>query len=161
MPEWFLWLKSSLKKTTACSLPASSALAGCFTLWSWCFSPLSLLGCMFSFSRCRSGVLYLSDLGVPLLYLTPPMAVVTLHLFFNLKTFWWRGGGGEVVCVARHVGVLVPWQGIEPESPALEAWSLNHWTPREVPTFCILVIAFVFLYLDSVWNNSLRVWFVL
>ena len=30
-------------------------------------------------------------------------------------------------------GALVPWQGIEPVSPALEAWSLNHWTAREVP----------------------------
>ena len=26
-----------------------------------------------------------------------------------------------------------PWSGIEPMSPALEAWSLNHWTTREVP----------------------------
>ena len=28
-------------------------------------------------------------------------------------------------------GILVPQPGIEPA--ALEAWSLNHWTPREVP----------------------------
>ena len=28
---------------------------------------------------------------------------------------------------------LVPWPGIEPRPPALGAWSLNHWTIREVP----------------------------
>ena len=30
-------------------------------------------------------------------------------------------------------GTLVPQPGIELMSPALEAWSLNHWTAREVP----------------------------
>ena len=30
-------------------------------------------------------------------------------------------------------GILVPWPGIESMSLALEAWSLNHWTTREVP----------------------------
>ena len=29
--------------------------------------------------------------------------------------------------------ILVPWPGIEPMPPALGAWSLNHWTTREVP----------------------------
>ena len=28
---------------------------------------------------------------------------------------------------------LVPWPGIEPGSPALEAQSLKHWATREVP----------------------------
>ena len=28
---------------------------------------------------------------------------------------------------------LVPWPRIEPEVPALGAWSLSHWTVREVP----------------------------
>ena len=28
---------------------------------------------------------------------------------------------------------LVPWLGIEPRSPALGAWTLNHWTSEEVP----------------------------
>ena len=27
---------------------------------------------------------------------------------------------------------LVPWSGIEPGPPALGAWSLSHWTTREV-----------------------------
>ena len=30
-------------------------------------------------------------------------------------------------------GIIVSWQRIEPMFPALEAWSLNHWTAREVP----------------------------
>ena len=30
-------------------------------------------------------------------------------------------------------GILVPWPGIELTPPALEAWSLNHLTVREVP----------------------------
>ena len=28
---------------------------------------------------------------------------------------------------------LVPWPGTEPRPPALGAWSLSHWTTREVP----------------------------
>ena len=34
---------------------------------------------------------------------------------------------------------LVPWPGIEPRSPALGAWSLSHWTTREVPVFFLFV----------------------
>ena len=34
---------------------------------------------------------------------------------------------------AQHVGILVPQPGIEPVPPAVEAWSLNHWTTREAP----------------------------
>ena len=34
---------------------------------------------------------------------------------------------------AWHGGVLVPWPGIEPLAPTLEAWSLIYWTTREVP----------------------------
>lgn len=30
-------------------------------------------------------------------------------------------------------GVLVPRSGVTPVPPALEAWSLNHWTSRRVP----------------------------
>ena len=30
--------------------------------------------------------------------------------------------------------ILVPQPGIEPAPPEVEAWSLNHWTAREVPT---------------------------
>ena len=39
-------------------------------------------------------------------------------------------------------GISVPPTGIEPLSPALEAWSLNHLTAREVLTFmfCVLLL---------------------
>ena len=29
-------------------------------------------------------------------------------------------------------GILVPWQGIEPVPPAMEAQSFKHWTAKEV-----------------------------
>ena len=39
-------------------------------------------------------------------------------------------------------GISVPPTGIEPLSPALEAWILNHLTAREVLTFmfCVLLL---------------------
>lgn len=30
-------------------------------------------------------------------------------------------------------GILVPQPGMEPLPPAVEAWSVNHWTTRVVP----------------------------
>ena len=33
----------------------------------------------------------------------------------------------------QHVGILVPWPGIEPMPPAVEAQSSNQWTAREFP----------------------------
>ena len=35
-------------------------------------------------------------------------------------------------------GILAPRPGIELASPELEAWSLKHWTAREVPIFLFL-----------------------
>ena len=32
-------------------------------------------------------------------------------------------------------GILVSQPGTEPTLPVLEAWSLNHWTAREVPIY--------------------------
>ena len=48
--------------------------------------------------------------------------------------------GSSLVMAYRlscHVacGILVPWLGIEPVPPVTEAWSLNHWSMREVPPF--------------------------
>ena len=38
-------------------------------------------------------------------------------------------------------GILAPRPGIELASPELEAWSLKHWTSREIPEMCIFSIA--------------------
>ena len=51
-------------------------------------------------------------------------------------------------------GILIPWWGIKPTPPALEALSLNHWTTREVPVhpyfneslFNLFSIPFLFIY---------------
>ena len=43
-------------------------------------------------------------------------------------------------------GLLVSWPGIEPRPPALGAWSLSHWTTREVPRnhYCMdLIMSFL------------------
>ena len=49
--------------------------------------------------------------------------------------------------------MLVHQPGIEPVTPALGAWSINHWTAREVPiisdlTHCFLFTAFIMTYSD-------------
>ena len=36
-------------------------------------------------------------------------------------------------------GILVPWSGIKPVPPAVEAWNLNHWTAKEVPLLAFLI----------------------
>ena len=38
-------------------------------------------------------------------------------------------------------GILIPQPGIDPGSPALGAWSLNHWTAREVSGHSIFYLA--------------------
>ena len=50
------------------------------------------------------------------------------------------------VHLAAARGILVPWPGIEPSPPAVEAWSLNHWTTREVPTPHIYTVSKVLTF---------------
>ena len=40
--------------------------------------------------------------------------------------------------------VELPWPGVEPMPPAVEAQSLNHWTTKEVPPFYFLLVVFQF-----------------
>ena len=49
----------------------------------------------------------------------------TLGLLDSLVFFFFFG--------PYHIRILVLWSGIEPMPPAVEMWSLNHWTIREVP----------------------------
>ena len=52
----------------------------------------------------------------------------TISQFYFVLFFW-------PCCVA--CGILVPWPGIEPVPPALEAEGLNHWTAREVLNYIL------------------------
>ena len=58
--------------------------------------------------------------------------VLSLSFFFFFFLF--------AHCMA--CGILVPWPGVKPLSPALESQSLNHWTVREVHFFlwCLCLI---------------------
>ena len=49
----------------------------------------------------------------------------SLFFLFIFNFFWLH----HAAC-----GILVPWPGIEPMPLAVEAWSLTHWTTREVPS---------------------------
>ena len=46
------------------------------------------------------------------------------HILFQMSLFFFLGAACRI---------LVPWPGIKPVPPAMEAQSLNHWTTREVP----------------------------
>ena len=50
--------------------------------------------------------------------------LVKVHSCFCLLSFWLY----QVAC-----GIIVPQPGIKPTLPALEGWSLNHWTAKEFP----------------------------
>ena len=51
-----------------------------------------------------------------------PVQIIRYILFFF--SFW-------LLCAACEI--LLPRSGIQPVPPAVEAWSVNHWTAREVP----------------------------
>ena len=48
------------------------------------------------------------------------------HVIFFKKSFWLHHAACEI---------LVPPSGMEPMPATVKAWSLNHWTLREVPKF--------------------------
>lgn len=43
-----------------------------------------------------------------------------------------------ILALSYGIRDLGPWPGIEPRPPVEGAQSLSHWTPREVPTVCLL-----------------------
>ena len=63
-----------------------------------------------------------------------PHPLISYYSFFKIQSkwvfffFWPR----RTAC-----GRLVPRPGIEPTPPAVEAWSPNHWTTREVPKWVL------------------------
>ena len=59
---------------------------------------------------------------------------ISLNILIVFYLFIWLHRG---VC-----GILVPQPGIKPMLPALEAWSLNHWTSKEVQELCVLNVEY-------------------
>ena len=66
------------------------------------------------------------------------------HSLLCVLFFFWQS--------REACGILVPRPGIQPVPPAVEAWSLNHWTTREVPTLS----NFYLIYLDFICTESWR-----
>ena len=62
---------------------------------------------------------------------------------------WWRGG---------QLSFPVPWPGIKPMPPVLEARSLNHWTIREVPIRFPLdsILKSTFLHIPVTWDYLIQ-----
>lgn len=60
---------------------------------------------------------------------------------------------------SRGTWILAPWPRVEPMSPALEAWSFNHGTPRVVP--CIVVIFILWKFLRIKGYYGILRWFVI
>ena len=47
---------------------------------------------------------------------------------------------------------LVPCPGIQPRPPALGAWSLSHWTTKEVPT--VFILNYVLTGIETLAKNT-------
>ena len=84
------------------------------------------------------------------------------HFYFLLFLCWvFLTAHGSSLVVTRGLncsvacGILVPWPGIKPEPLAVEAWSPNYWTTRElISPFPYLKIKKVFYMLPG-WYDFL------
>ena len=61
-------------------------------------------------------------------FVTSPMQLSGYRFFVFVLNFIYL----TVPCLGCGMWDLVPWQGIEPRTPVLETWSINHWATREV-----------------------------
>ena len=111
-----------------------------FVFWMLSFKPAFSLS-SFTFSGCHrmvadSHLLTVYSCGLSSVhvwrasYLIPPPLLFKKYLFIWLH--WVLVGAFGIF--SWSMWDLVPWPGIEPGPPALGAWSLSHWTSREVPT---------------------------
>ena len=66
---------------------------------------------------------------------TSPSLCLYKFFFFNIYWLIWLCQVIIVACgiFSHSMSDLVSWPGTEPVPPALWAWSLSHWTTREVP----------------------------
>ena len=56
-----------------------------------------------------------------------------------------------------QTGILVPQAGLEPVAPVVEAWSLNHWTTREVPPVDVLIAVLDRFRARDTWLSYARI----
>ena len=64
---------------------------------------------------------------------SPNLHVLFICLFIYLFIYLFMAAHSEAC------GILVPRPGVEPRSPAVEAWSANHWTAREFPVYMFIL----------------------
>jgi len=58
---------------------------------------------------------------------------LNIHIDVSLDKVWLIHGCMFLYFFGhRACGILVPQQGIKPMPPAVEAWTPNHWTTREI-----------------------------
>ena len=50
-------------------------------------------------------------------------------------------------------GILIPWPGIEPGPLAVNAWSPNHWTTRELPSIMFFLNPWPSSQTTGLWNR--------
>ena len=91
-------------------------------LLAWSSTPVSFTSDLFSLILChllKSGTWILGYLNY-------------FFFFFLLILFIY-----DLAALGLSCGTwdLVPWPGTEPLPPSLGAWSLSHWTTREVPNY--------------------------
>ena len=62
------------------------------------------------------------------------------------------------LAMPQACGILLPWPGIEPVAPAVEAWSLNHWTARQDPNIPLLCCHMVTNFVKGYEGKKRRLW---
>ena len=59
-------------------------------------------------------------------------------------------------CVA--CGILVPWPGIKPMTPALAAQSLNHWTTREIYRIYVYWLPVKCFFCSTIYHDQRQIY---
>ena len=95
-----------------------------------------------------SPLLYLWHQTKHITFYRPRKSIVEKWLL-SIHTFWASLFVYKNVYIFGFVGPWLQHAGMEPGPPALEAWSLSHWTSREVPWYffwqkslCVCVCVF-------------------
>ena len=97
----------------------------------WGFSSVAL-------SRVSTGVCWFKSLH-QLLSLSILVCFSVLLYGITFAYSWPAAAFLAVLGLSCSMWDLVPWSGVTPGPPALEAWSLSLWTTREIPLCLFLV----------------------